>query len=259
MTTRGGRAARLLTAVALLALPAWRAAAPRVAAAQDAAAGQGEVVFAVAPGVLELRDTAGVVEIRVTGAPPFAGYQVEVGWDPDLVAVTSVAPGDLLSRAGETVFTPRFVGVGRLALGEVLPAPSPAAALPSGEGALAFVTFAPLGATAAAAVTLTDANLVGPAGEGMPAARTVAGQITVAAVPPEPQIQAAAAQATALATQLGHAGSGRAARWPAELPAVEDLPRPGGNAIWLGLLALALLVVALGWYVGREPPGSRPA
>lgn len=216
-------------------------------------AAQGEIAFSVSPPSLELREAAGVVEVRVAGAPPSAGYQFEIGWDPGVLAVTAVAPGDFLSSAGGTVFTPRFLDEGRLVVGEVLEGAPPSGVQPSGEGALAYVTFAPLGTTGAAAVTLADANLVGPAGEGLPAAVTTGGEVTVAVTAPEAQQTAALAQATALATQLGVAPGAPAF----EIPSMEDLPEPSSTGIWVGLLFLAALVVAAGWYVGRDPGGRR--
>lgn len=236
---------RPVAALWLLALVGIAGAAP--------AAAQGEIAFFVSPPSLELREAAGVVEVRVAGAPPSAGYQFEIGWDPNVVAVTAVAPGDFLSSAGGTVFTPRFLDEGRLVVGEVLEGASPTSIQPSGDGALAYVTLAPLGTTGAAALTLSDANLVGPAGEGLPAAVTTGGEITVAVSAPEAQQTAALAQATALATELGVAPGAPAFA----IPSMEDLPEPSSTGIWIGLLLLAALVVAAGWYVGREPDTRR--
>jgi hypothetical protein len=171
-----------------------------------------------------------------------------------VVAVTSVAPGDFLSLAADTLFSPRFAGDGSLVLGEVMQASPSAGSYPSGAGTLAYVTFAPLGTAGSSEITLTDANLVGPAGEGIPAAVTVGGRITVEAAPSAEQT-AAVEQSAALMAQLGGAdgdGTGALGGLLDGLPDV-SLPALGNTLIWLGLLAIAILVAVVAWAIGRRP------
>ena len=241
--------ARLAAGLGLAALWAVGFAGP--------ARAQGGLTFSVSPADLQLRQP-GVLEVRVSEAPPASGYQVELGWDPTIVAVTSVAPGEFLNLAADTVFSPHFAGDGRLVLAEVLQASPSTGSYPSGNGTLAYVTFAPLGSSGSTEITLTDANLVGPAGEGLPAAVTVGGRITVEAAPPAEQT-AAVEQATALAAQLGSTEGGGAgglgSRLADSLPQV-SVPALGNTLIWVGLLAVAVLVAVAAWAIGRRPPGA---
>jgi hypothetical protein len=241
---RGAARARRRGLVPAALLVAALASSPGGAAGQE-----GATVASIVPERLELLETAGVVEVRVTNAPASSGYQFELGWDPAVVAVTAVAPGDFLARGGETLFTPRFTGPGSMVVGEVLPDAPAADALPSGDGALAYVTLAPLAADTASALGLTDANLVGLGGEGIPIGVTVAGEAAVVGAPPAAQATAAVAQATALATELGSASP----RLPVEIADLGEmeLPEASSTAIWLGLLGLALAIVGIGWFVGR--------
>jgi hypothetical protein len=227
-------------------VPGWPASptAQGLPGAQGAGASP---VFTVRPAALDLSGAPRTAEVWVEGAPPAGGFQFELTYDPALAAVTAVDAGDWLSSTGGSVLlTPRFSGAGTLVIGGVATLPEGVPA-PEGTGALAFVTLAPLAPGGPSSLGLGEGTLVGPSGDEIPAA-AVPGSLTISAAMPEPALGEAVAQATALADELG-VGSGL---WP-DLP---DVQAYGAELVWLGFLALALSVVAIGWVLGRRPPAS---
>lgn len=136
----------------------------------------------------------------------------------------------------------------------------PTATLPSGEGVLAFVTFAALAKSdGSQPITIPSATLREADGDVIDA-DVLEAQMTVVEDPPAEARAEAEAQAAALAEQAA-AHSGLAGAADAIAGAYGDVERRVlglGNAmapqiLWLGLLALALAVVGIAWYFGRRP------
>jgi hypothetical protein len=216
------------------------------------------LTFSFSPAALELQQPS-VAEIQVDSAPEATGYRFDLGYDPSVVALTSVAPGDFLASAGQVEFTPQFTAEGVLHVTATLLSAPAGGSYPSGSGTLALVTFAPLGVSSSTAVTLSGASLVGADGQEMAASGALAGQVTVMEPAPPAEQTAAVAQATALASELGEApGQGGGAGGVLSGLTRPNLPRPGSTAIWLGLLAAAVLLALVSWAVGRRPPAGGP-
>jgi hypothetical protein len=228
---------------------AWPGAVPGLAPAAVATSGSGAAdgaVFLVRPARLDLSSGAAAVELWVDGAPDVVGFQLELSFDPALALVTAVEAGAFLSSTGGTVIlTPGFADDGTLVmagmatLAEGMPAPS-------GSGVLGTVTFAPITSGGPVPLALGAASLVGVGGEEVPVARTVGGEVVVSVPPSEAMQTEAVAQATALAEAMPGGGPDLA------LP---DLSEHASELIWLGLLLMACAVVAVGWLIGRRPPG----
>jgi hypothetical protein len=207
-----------------------------------------QVALPVTP--LRLSDGPGTVDVQVTGAPPFRGFELLVTYDPTVVALTAVSAGDLVTGAGGTLqpLGPILDTPGSVRYGVTL---ADTAAWPQGDGVLMRLTFAPLAQGALSPVRLAEAALVDPTGQRLNAT-TRDGAITVMAAPPAAAQTEAVASATALALATpapagaaGGAGTGLAA-------ARARLGDAGAVLGWLAALALGLAVALVGWALGRR-------
>ena len=102
------------------------------------------------------------VQMAVDGVSDLGGYTVAVGWDPAVLSFVSITNGAFLGSGGRTVQcnTP-IVGVASAQLSCVTLGTTPPGV--SGGGALATVTFLPVGA-GNSPINLMSAALVNPAG-----------------------------------------------------------------------------------------------
>jgi hypothetical protein len=224
----------VLATLGLAALPARAQPAP---------------VVMLRPAQVNLAGAPQTAEVWIESAPQVVGFQLELGYDASLVAVTAVDAGAFLSATGGTAsLTPRFAEPGRLVLGADVTLSEDITA-PSGVGVLATVTFAPLAAGGPAPLTLRDVSLTGAGGDTITVDRTVGGEVVVSVPPPAAVQTETVAQATAMAESLEGGGG--------FVPKLPDLSSIGGELVWLGLLAMALAVVVVGWLVGRRPTQSR--
>ena len=212
-----------------------------------------------------------VLGIQIYDAPAFTGFTLELSYDAERLAVTALEAGALISEPGARLSLLAGAEPGRLRVGYARPE-SPESADPEGTGSaagasgwpqdsgpLVMITLAPLDASEEpVSITVGPSELVLPDGETveLPSARA---EVLAQAAPDPETLAAYRAQADGLlaSAEVGGLGLGNTVR-----AAFGDLGRrlgaldPGPRTAWLGLLGLALLVVALGWSYGRRPTGS---
>jgi hypothetical protein len=216
-----------------LATLAWLAAWPLAPVSAQTTA-----VVSVEPPSLDLSAGPGDVEITLSGAPPLGRFQLDLVFDPS-VAVPTGLSGPV--PAGGVTLVPRLTEPGRLHLESTLPAGATPAVL-------AVVTFHPLD-RGGVDLQLAGVELFDPQGATVPS--TVrSGRLDVRVAPAAPQQTEAAERAATLVTAPLEALTPEAAPGPED---AADDPDQRWLAGWVGLLALSLLVVLVGWLVGREP------
>jgi hypothetical protein len=210
------------------------------------ASAQQQTAFVLDPTELSLGATTGSVTVQVDNAPPFQGYRFTLAFDDDLVAVTAVEDGGLLtSQGGLAVLELDLSKPGRLGVYATNPS-LPDGTSPAGGGALARITLAPLAAGGPSPMQIGDAALVDLDGVDVAVERLASGTLSVVQTPPEAVQTEAVAQATALASSSADTGSSL-------VPDMPDIGEYGSALIWLALLALAIAVVVVGWLWGRRP------
>jgi hypothetical protein len=221
------------------------------------AQGNGPVVLRPQPTSLALTDEADRLDITIEEAGEISAFRLDIVYDPTVTLVTAVDAGDfLLSEQVED-----GVGEGG-AVGEVAVAGDPgrltiSAALvsqdgiwPEGDGTLAQVTFAPVG-VGSSLVTLENVALQDATGQPV-STLPQSGQVVVAQPPPAAVQTQAAAQAAALTRPVAGAALPDVAAVTRDVTA--RVRAAGWTLGWILLLLLALLVVGVGWYLGRRPP-----
>lgn len=231
------------------------------AAGDDAAA---PVRLTIDPPTLALDGGGRALTLRATGAlPPTARLLLDVRFDGDRFALTAIEPDPMLAAGGAQQTVKHRVEPGRLRLSLAYTA-TDASLLPSGLPSLARLTFAPL-AAGSGAVTLGGASVaVGADGTRHDLVLDAPATLLAEDAPSDDILTQVRAQAESLreqsvaASELGGGGG------PAELAGriVDRLSAAAGGLgggdrapllAWLGALAAAALVVALGYAVGRTP------
>jgi len=263
---------------------------PGVARAQGDDPNGETPVFFLEPSLIQIGGEAVTVEVRVGHAPPARGFEFELAFDDGVVAVTAVEAGTFLGTtpillrgaapdhvtiSGDIAASSSGSGMeggeaakdganeGAPAVGGEAGAGSAPAdeVLPEGTGVLALVTLAPLARTdGSVPVTFGRASLRGPDGEVIDADGMEA-QLTIVETPGDAQLAETRAQADALAEQvvarsaLGEFTDVFGRAWGDVTRRVSGAGAwIGPQVVWLALLAAALGVVGLGWYLGRRPP-----
>jgi hypothetical protein len=199
---------------------------------------------------LRLSDGPGTVDVQVTGAPAFRGFELVVTFDPTLVALTGVSPGDMLTAAGGTLqpLGPILDTPGTVRYGVTL---ADTTAWPQGAGVLMRLTFAPLAQGPPAPLRIAEAALVDTTSQRLNATTRDGAIMVVGAPPPAAQTQAVAS-ATALALATPAAG-GSAGGLGAGLGGVgAQLGSHAPLLGWLAALGLGLAVAIAGWALGRR-------
>jgi len=186
------------------------------------------VVIALAPQRLELGSGPGTLQLVLQGGPAPRAFAFTLRYESGVVAVTGVASGALF--APEVRRRADGEAHERLEVRVEVPAGAP---MSSGGGPLALVTLSPLRA-GAGTVEVVDAWVEDADGQRLEAA-DVAAEVSVLDLAPPVQTQTAQDQA-AFAAQV-----------PLTPEAVTEW-----TLAWLGLLAAAIAVVAVGWVLGRR-------
>jgi hypothetical protein len=238
-------------------------------------------VIALEPADIALVGDTATVQIVVRGAPPTTGFQAELTYDPELVAIVNATLGEFLPGSGRAVqpLGPNLDTPGRVVLGAISAGADPAP--PSGDGVLARLDIAPIGdgegSLEIVAASLVDASNQVVSVQVESAALHVTGAVpeksgteyagraaTLAAAPPATVaseylrgVQAdAGATSTAraaggeAAAEIGEAATGvTASGTPVASP--ESAP-PSGSPLWW-LAAILVVVIAGGlWALSRR-------
>jgi len=258
------RRLRPIAGAALAAVLAAAAAGP--ASAQDGAYPAPDapaVRIALSPQRLELGAPVEVA-IVVENAPPLRGFEVVLGFDPEALAVTGVAPGDLLAPSGSTVGH-QAGRPGELRLFSAV-ATDDAALRPQGSGALARATVGALAAEgtwdlAVERVELLTAGEEGALG-GADVASLAGAVVEIVAPPSEEDRAAVAAAAEAFALEAA-APPGAGASLARALDGLrerlgDEASAVGPLLVWLGALIAAALLALAGWWLGRDTDEAGP-
>lgn len=257
-------ALRALAGAAVAVLAAAAAAGP--ASAQDGAYPEPDapaVRLALSPRRIELGAPVDV-DIVVENAPPLRGFEIVLGYDPEALAVTGVAPGDLLAPSGSTVGH-QAGRPGELRLFAAA-ATDDAALRPQGSGSLARATLGALASEGTWDLAIERVELLTAGEEGALDGADVASLegavVEIVAPPSEDDRAAVAAAAEAFAQEaaappgagasLARAFDGLRARLGDEASAVGPL------LAWLGVLVASALVALGGWWLGRDADDAGP-
>jgi hypothetical protein len=206
----------------------------------------------VLPTSVSLGGTATSIDVGVTGAPAFRGFELTLSYDPSIVVATGASPGPMFTRAGGAI-QPQLVDLNTPGVVRYNLSLADTENWPQGEGVLARVTLTPLAMTENSQLQLTELVLIDETGQRQYATPANATLIVTADPPAPAKTQAAESVAVlALATPgpNGAIGEASAGGLPELLAGL-----PGGGAVlaWLGALMIGLAVAALGWMMGRRP------
>ena len=123
------------------------------------------------------------IDLKISGATDLIGYNLDLGFDPSILAADSVTEGTFLPGAGATLFLPGTIDntAGTISfLGDVLFSPSGAV----GSGSLATVQFTAL-ASGSSPINIFNVTALDSFGQAI-AVTTTPGVVTVGAAVPEP-------------------------------------------------------------------------
>lgn len=208
------------------------------------------------------------VAILVQDIGALRGFEVELTYDAERVAVTAVGVGSLVSAVRpDAQMTVIAASSGRLTVGLDLPeAPVPTAAdgggaaaappalFPQGSGELLTLTLAPLKQTDSPVELKVVALRLRGAGDAQDQDLACPPtQVTVAQDPTAAQRAAYLEQARALAP-AGVLGGLLSGSW---LPGFSARPSP--ELAWLGLVLAGMAVVGVAWLLGKRPPNGAGA
>lgn len=206
------------------------------------------------------------VAILVQDIGALRGFDVELTYDAERVAVTAVGVGSLVSAVRpDAQLTVIAASSGRLTVGLELPeAPAPTAAdgggaapaalFPQGSGELLTLTLAPLKQTdSPVELTVVSLRLRGAGDAQDQDLACPPTQVTVAQDPTAAQREAYLEQARALAP-AGLLGGLLSGAW---LPGFSARPSP--ELAWLGLVLAGMAVVGVAWLLGKRPPNGAGA
>jgi len=249
MTVQRARLRALAAAVLLVALaPTARASA------QDAPA----IQVLLAPSHVQAGAQPIQVAIVIENTPPLRGFEVVLEYDPEALAITGAAAGDLLAASGSTLGH-QAGQPGELRLFAAV-ATDDAALRPQGSGALAQVTLGALAAEGRWEIKIRDIELLtAEDADGLTAADAAAlsgATVEVVTPPDEAERTALVASAEAFAAQAV-APPGASASLERAFAGLRD--RLGDQAsaagpllAWAGALAAGALLALVGWWLGRE-------
>ncbi|MCB0215702.1 MAG: hypothetical protein KDH92_03625 [Chloroflexi bacterium] len=213
-----------------------------------------------------------VLGIQIDDAPAFEGFTLELGYDAERLAVTALEAGALIAAPGASLTLESGSEPGLLRIGYArseAPDGAPGsesdgerAGWPQDGGPLVMITLAPLAVSEGPiAITIgpSELRLTDGTTVELPASRA---EVLVQSAPDPESLAAFEAQAEGLiaSAQSGGPGLGRTLRAAfSDLGHRLGILEPGPRVVWLGLLGLALIVVALGWSYGRRPLASDAA
>jgi hypothetical protein len=271
---------RWMTAVLVASL--LIGASVSLSSAQEPVAADGPRVE-LSPTLLQLDGGPQPLRLRAVDLPPFTKLIIELAYDDEISQVTAMGIGSMVASrlVEQEALIIRDASPGRLrfeihplagdpeaedgdetestALGDDGEASASAQPLPQGTGELAVITFAPLKSEVEPSdISVTFAELIDAEDRSVTLSSNSA-QIAVVTEPDEIKREEYLDQAQAMSELVVPVGRfdgignniGKAYRGLSRRGLGED--GPGPTTAWIGIFLLACLVVAGGWYYGRQP------
>lgn len=137
------------------------------------------LVFPATQGIPGEAGDLASIDLRIQGASALGAFETQLSFDPAVLQVTQVEPGDLLASTARTIYAlpPRIDNLGgTVKLGACTTGLTPGA---SGDGLLARVVFEILDCNVSSEITIVSAQITDPSGETQTIASTIGGVIEV--------------------------------------------------------------------------------